>query len=71
MSYQANEKRYDKMLYRSIGKSGFPNINIECTKQAVFDAKTGEEMPSARHKPNAGSTSSNTGHDHSTVSKNS
>lgn len=55
----------------SIGKSGFPNINIECTKQAVFDVKTGEEMPSARHKANAGSTSSNTGHDHSTVSKNS
>lgn len=55
----------------SIGKSGFPNINIECTKQAVFDVVTGEEMPSARHKPNAGSTSSNTGHDHSTVSKNS
>lgn len=55
----------------SIGKSGFPNINIECTKQAVFDVVTGEEMPSARHKPNAGSTSSNTGHDHSTVSNNS
>lgn len=53
----------------SVGKSGFPNINIECTKQAVFDVMTGDEMPSARHKPNAGSTSSNTGHDHSTVSK--
>lgn len=48
----------------SIGKSGFPNINIECTKQAVFDVITGDEMPSARHKPNAGKTDSNSGHDH-------
>ena len=48
----------------SIGKSGFPNINIECTKQAVFDVITGDEMPSARHKPNAGTTDSNSGHDH-------
>lgn len=44
----------------SIGKSGFPNINIECTKQAVFDVITGDEMPSARHKPNASKTDSNT-----------
>lgn len=48
----------------SIGKSGFPNINIECTKQAVFDVKSGEEMPSARHKPNAGTTVSNSEHVH-------
>lgn len=34
----------------TIGKSGFPNINIECTKQAVFDAVTGKEMPSTRWK---------------------
>lgn len=34
----------------TIGKSGFPNINIECTKQAVFDAVTGDEMPSTRWK---------------------
>ena len=48
----------------TIGKSGFPNINIECTKQAVFDVTNGEEMPSARWKPDAGTTSDNTGHDH-------
>lgn len=48
----------------TIGKSGFPNINIECTKQAVFDVLTGDEMPSARWKPDAGTTSDNTGHDH-------
>lgn len=53
----------------NIGKSGFPNINIECTKQAVFDVVTGEEMPSARHKPNAGTTDSNSGHDHSSLNK--
>lgn len=53
----------------TIGKSGFPNINIECTKQAVFDVLTGDEMPSTRWKPDAGVTSSNTGHDHSKVAK--
>lgn len=34
----------------TIGKSGFPNINIECTKQAVFDDTTGKELPSTRWK---------------------
>lgn len=48
----------------TIGKSGFPNINIECVKQAVFDSTTGEELPSARHKPNNG-LATDTGHDHS------
>lgn len=50
----------------TIGKSGFPNINIECVKQAVFDATTGAELPAARWKT-ATTTSSENGHDHSSL----
>ncbi len=51
----------------TIGKSGFPNINIECLKQAVFDATTGDELPSARWKT-ASTAASTNGHDHSSLS---
>lgn len=51
----------------TIGKSGFPNINIECLKQAVFDDE-GNELGSARWKTAATATASSTGHDHSKLS---
>lgn len=51
----------------TVGKSGFPNINIECVKQAVFSSEDGSELPSARWK-NTDATSSSDGHDHSKVS---
>lgn len=49
----------------TIGKSGFPNINIECVKQSVFDATTGNELPSARWKIDTATASDDEGHDHS------
>lgn len=49
----------------TIGKSGFPNINIECVKQAVFDVVTGDELPSARWKIDQNGKSDDNGHDHS------
>ena len=33
----------------TIGKSGFPNLNIECKKQAFLNAQ-GKEIPGARWK---------------------
>ena len=48
----------------TIGKSGFPNINIECVKQSVFDTD-GNELPSARWKIEENGKSDDEGHDHS------
>ena len=48
----------------TIGKSGFPNINIECVKQAVFD-NDGNELPSTRWKIDESGKSDDEGHDHS------
>lgn len=50
----------------TVGKSGFPNINIECVKQSVFSSADGSELPSARMK-NTTATADNNGHDHSKV----
>lgn len=49
----------------TIGKSGFPNLHIEFLKQAVFSAD-GTELPSTRWKIDTTSTSSSTGHTHTT-----
>ncbi|GAB2021535.1 aldo/keto reductase [Pseudolactococcus yaeyamensis] len=46
MSYQANEKRYDKMLYRQVGQSGLklPAISLG------FWRNFGDDMPLTRQK---------------------